>query len=87
MSRPAKPPGDGEYASHRLQYYFPSTFEGHVDWLKTNRAKKQNGVKTLSALVGVLLSREFDRLGVTDDLVLEEEQALAKRLSKKKRKT
>jgi hypothetical protein len=85
MSRPAKPPEDGEYAVHRLQYYFPSSLEGHIDWLKTNRAKKQNGVKTLAALVGVLLSREFERLGITDELVVAEEKAVAKRPSKKRK--
>ena len=86
MSRPAKPKEDGQYAAHRLQYYFPATAEGHIEWLKTNKAKKQNYVKTLAALVGVLLNREFERLGITDDLVLEEERAATKRAGKKSRK-
>ena len=86
MSRPAKPKGDGQHAAHRLQYYFPATDEGHVEWLKTNKAKKQNYVKTLAALVGVLLNREFERLGITDELVLEEEHKAAKPARKKTRK-
>ena len=35
---------------------------------------RRNGVNTVSALVGVLLSREFERLGLTDELVLAEAQ-------------
>lgn len=81
MSRPATPKPNGEPADHRIQY--PAE---HVDWLKAKKAMKSNGLRTLSALVGLLLSREYERLGITDELVLREEKAVGKGSKKVQRK-
>lgn len=82
MSRPAKPTPDGEPPKHKVQYAAE-----HVVWLKARKAMKRNGVNTVSALVGVLLSREFERLGITDELVLAGERAASKSASKKVRRS
>ena len=82
MSRPAKPRPDGEAPVHRLQH--PIT--EHVEWLKALKAMRKNGLKTLSSLVGLLLSREYERLGITDALVLEEEKVAGGAVGRKKRK-
>jgi hypothetical protein len=44
---------------------------------------KANGLPTLSALCSHLLSRECERLGITDEVVLEAENAAAKSSKKK----
>lgn len=67
---------------HRLQH--PIT--EHVEWLKAQKAMRKNGLKTLSSLVGLLLSREYERLGITDELVLEEEKGAASPAGKRKGK-
>ncbi len=84
MSRPAKPKPNGEPPDHRIQLH-----QDHVQWLKARKAMRENGLPTLAALLGFLLSQEYRRLGITDELVLEEEErANARRaqgLGKKKR--
>lgn len=82
MSRPAKPKPNGEPPDHRIQVYTE-----HVEWLKAKKAMKSNGLRTLSALCSHLLSREYERLGITDELVLEEERAAAKAGKKKAKRT
>ena len=77
---PAKAKPNGEPPDHRIQIYTE-----HVEWLKARRAMKSNGLRTLSALCSHLLSREYERLGITDKLDLEEEKVAAK-ASKKKAK-
>lgn len=67
---------------HRLQH--PIT--EHVEWLKAQKAMRRNGLRTLSSLVGLLLSREYERLGITDALVLEEEKAAGSAVGKRKGK-
>jgi hypothetical protein len=79
MSRAAKPKPNGEPPDHRIQIH-----RNHVEWLKARRAMKANGLPTLSALCSHLLSREQDRLGITDELVLAEERAAAKPTKKKR---
>lgn len=82
MSRPAKPKPNGEPADHRIQVY-----TDHVEWLKARKAMKANGLRTLSALCSHLLSREYERLSITDEVVLEEERAAAKANKKKAKGT
>jgi hypothetical protein len=83
MSRAPKPTPNGEPPEHRIQV--PTD---HVEWLKGKLAAKKNGLKTLAALCRVLMAKEFERLGITDELVLEEEAkgSAAKRPRRKTKK-
>lgn len=78
MSRAAKPKDNGEPTDHKIQVK-----QSHVDWLKVQKAMRANGLRTASALCGLLLSKEYERLGITDELVLAEEKSAAKRPAKK----
>lgn len=65
MSRAPKPKPNGEAPDHRIQV--PTE---HVEFLKAKIAARRNGVKTLAALCRVLMAKEFERLGVTDEMAL-----------------
>jgi hypothetical protein len=82
MSRAPTPKPNGEPPEHRIQV--PTE---HVEWLKGKIAAKKNGVKTLAALCRVLMAREFERLGITDELVLEEEAGKGSAPKRPRRKT
>jgi hypothetical protein len=80
MSRAPKPKPNGEAPDHRIQV--PTE---HVEFLKGKIAAKRTGVGTLAALYRVLAAREFERLGITDELALklEEEEAAKAGASKR----
>jgi len=80
MSRQAKPGPNGEPPSHRIQYILD-----HVEWQMVQKLLRPNGVRTMAGLVGVLLSRECERLGVTEKAVVEAE-AEARAVTKKTRR-
>ena len=83
MCRAPKPTPNGDPPEHRIQIHTE-----HVEWLKGMMAAKRNGLKTLASLCRVLLAREFERLGITDELVLGEEAkaSASKRPARKAKK-
>jgi hypothetical protein len=81
MSRPAQPSPDGEPPQHRIQIHTE-----HLEWIKATMAAKRNGLKTLASLCRVLMAREFERLGITDELAREEEQTTSAKRTLKKAK-
>lgn len=74
MSRPAKPKPNGDPPDHRIQVGLPD-----AEWRKALKAAKANGLLTVASLCRMLLQREYERLGITDEVVEESPKRPRKR--------